>query len=444
MNKCPRISPQAGLVLVGSMLAKEHFWQIVEEQVHIPQKVVHFTPTEKLLDAFLLILSGGEGLAELNLRVRPDVALQQAFGRAGCAEQSTVSRTLEACTAENVEQLRAACEQLHRRYGQVYAHAYPQQLLWVDVDLSGQPCGRRAQGATRGYFAHHRQARGRQLGRVYAGTYDEILYEQLYPGNRQLQHVQQELICQAQRVLDWGEQERSQVVLRLDGGGSAEPNLNWILEQGYRVLTKITNYRRCARLAASVETWFADPTRPDRQLGWVGQPYPYARSTRQLAVGYADRQGKEHLQVLIATLDLGLGEAQLSPQALAGAIVQAYDRRGGGVEMAFKNSNQGLGLNKRHKGKFSSQAMLILLAQLAYNLLSWVHSQLQAGTHALAHFGPKRLMRDILHIPGKATCTPQGCQTITLASGYPWAVVLASVFRPRLAAYNIRLILRKI
>jgi hypothetical protein len=426
------------------VLAQEQFWQVVEEQVHIRQKVVHFTPTQKLLDAFLLILSGGEGLVELNRRVRPDAALQHALGRAGCAEQSTVSRTLEACTAENVAQLRSACEQLHRRYGQIFTHPYRQQRLWVDVDVSGQRCGRQAQGATRGYFAHHRRARGRQLGRVYARAYDEIIYEQLYPGNVQLPHVQQELIGQAQRVLGWGEAERAQVVLRLDAAGSAEPQLNWILEQGYRVLTKITHYRRCAKLAASVETWFADPTRTDRQLGWVGVPYAYARSTRQLAVRYADGQGKDHLQVLIASPDLGLGEEQLAPQALAGASVQAYDQRGGGVETAFKNSHQGLGLNKRHKGQFSAQEMLILLAQLAYNLLSWVRRCLQAGTPALDHWGPKRLIRDILHIPGKASCTPQGAQTITLAAGYPWVVVLATVFRPRLAKYNIHLILRKI
>lgn len=444
MRQYTHISSQAGLVLVASLLAKEGFWQVVEEQVHIPQKTVHFTPTQKLLAAFLLILSGGEGLVELNRRVRADTALQQAFGQAGCAEQSTVSRTLEACTPQNVEQLRAACEQLHRRYGQVYAHPYPQQLLWVEVDLSGQPCGSHAQGATRGYFAQQRGARGRQVGRVYVEQYDEIVYEGLYPGNVQLQHVQQELIGQTERVLGWGEAERAQVVLRLDGGGSAEPQLNWILARGYRVLTKITNYRRCRKLAASVATWFADPTRTDRQLGWVEQPYPYARSTRQLALRYPDRQGKEHLQVLVASGDLGLGEEQLIPQALAGVIVRAYDGRGGGVETAFKNSNQGLGLNKRHKGKFAAQEVLVLLAELAYNLLSWVRRQVQAGAVALAHFGPKRLIRDLLLIPGKATCTPQGCQTITLASGYPWAVVLAGVFRPRLAAYDIHLILRKI
>ncbi len=42
------------------------------------------------------------GLAEINTRVRTDTALQRAFGRESCAEQSVVQETLSACTAENV------------------------------------------------------------------------------------------------------------------------------------------------------------------------------------------------------------------------------------------------------------------------------------------------------------------------------------------------------
>jgi hypothetical protein len=63
---------------------------------------------DKLLDCFINILAGGVGLVEINTRVRPDGALQRAFGRTTCAEQSTVSDTLNACTSENVVQLRRA------------------------------------------------------------------------------------------------------------------------------------------------------------------------------------------------------------------------------------------------------------------------------------------------------------------------------------------------
>jgi hypothetical protein len=49
--------------------------------VQIRQKVIKHKPLDKLLDAFINILAGGHGMVEVNTRVRPDEALQRAFGR---------------------------------------------------------------------------------------------------------------------------------------------------------------------------------------------------------------------------------------------------------------------------------------------------------------------------------------------------------------------------
>lgn len=53
-----------------------------------------------------------EGLPEINTRVRTDAALQRAFGRNSCAEQSVVQETLDACTSENVCQMKRAFKAL--------------------------------------------------------------------------------------------------------------------------------------------------------------------------------------------------------------------------------------------------------------------------------------------------------------------------------------------
>ena len=65
------------------------------------QKSIKHKPIEKLYDAFIAILAGAHGLSEINTRLRSDWALQRAFGRSSCAEQSVVQRTLDACTQEN-------------------------------------------------------------------------------------------------------------------------------------------------------------------------------------------------------------------------------------------------------------------------------------------------------------------------------------------------------
>lgn len=84
------------------------------------------------------------GLYLVDKTVRPDVALQRAFGRQSCAEQATIHDTLYAAEAENVLQLRAAWRDLFRQYSRASQHDYQQTPLVIDLDLSGERTGRRA------------------------------------------------------------------------------------------------------------------------------------------------------------------------------------------------------------------------------------------------------------------------------------------------------------
>ena len=94
------------------------------------------------------MLAGAQGLVETNKRVRPDRALQVAFNRQGCAEQSTISETLNACTAENVAQLEEAVKLIYRQHSAGYRHNYQEQFQLLDADTSGMPAGKKAELAT--------------------------------------------------------------------------------------------------------------------------------------------------------------------------------------------------------------------------------------------------------------------------------------------------------
>jgi hypothetical protein len=158
-------------VALGVHFQQQEIWSVIQAHVKIKQKVRKHLPLDKLLDCFINILAGGSGLVEINTRVRPDRALQQAFGRAACVEQSTVSDTLNACTPENVTQLRTALTIILRQHGQCYRHDY--QKIWqlLDVDMTGLPAGRQGEGVSKGYFPKQPNRRGRQLGRVLATPY---------------------------------------------------------------------------------------------------------------------------------------------------------------------------------------------------------------------------------------------------------------------------------
>src|SRR5438477_5611822 len=117
-------SPAASLAALGAHLRQLDLLGPVRDTVTIAQKTVKYTPFDKLSDAFISILAGAHGLVEINTRLRSDPALQAAFGRSACAEQSVVQETLDACTAENVTQLAQAVDLIYRQHSQGYRHDY--------------------------------------------------------------------------------------------------------------------------------------------------------------------------------------------------------------------------------------------------------------------------------------------------------------------------------
>ena len=96
---------RASLCALGEYLRRHCFFAPLREQGTIPQKTVRHRPVDKLLDDLLGILCGAKTIAQSNVTIRVDPAVQRAFGRMGCAEQSTIARTLQASTAETVDQL---------------------------------------------------------------------------------------------------------------------------------------------------------------------------------------------------------------------------------------------------------------------------------------------------------------------------------------------------
>ena len=403
-------SSHSPLIGVALWMQQQRVWDRIAESVPIPQKVVRYRPTDKLLGAFVTILTGAGGLVEANTRVRPDEALCRAFGFDAFPDQSTLSETLNACTEESVKAMRECVTAIYRSAGCAPRHKPHHGWLILDVDLTGMPCGRRAEGATKGYFSRARGRRGRQLGRVVATDYEEIVIQELYPGKRQLSQAFCPLIEAAEGVLglDRDPQRRRMVLLRCDAGGGTEREINWALERGYQVLTKLKNYQRTQKLVRSVTKWYPDSKVPGRFVGWVEKPHPFARPTLQIVVR-SERAGKKPTErVLVTSLSeievvsmMGRTVQQpLDPCQVALAVAHLYDQRGGGAETENRQDKQGLGLTKRNKKRFQAQHMLVLLAELAHNLLTWVRQRLAQVNTQWQGWGILRLVRDVFHIPG--------------------------------------------
>ncbi len=408
MEQYTGFSARASLATIGVWMQERNVWQKIEKQVTIRQKTIRHAPHEKLKDAFINILAGGHGIVEVNQRVRTDKALQMAFGRSACAEQSVISETLNACTEINAKQMEEVSRSLYQEFGRGYRHDYEKAHLLLDVDLTGLVAGRQAEGASKGYFSGAKNARGRQLGRVIASRYDEIVCEQLYDGKVQLEKSLIELVEMTENVLDLNEQRRNHTILRVDGGGGTDRNINWALARGYFWMSKVKNWQRTSKLVSPITHWQAVPELPGHEVAWVPVPHSYEKPMRQLAVRWAKPKGGWHYCVLVFNLTnamlFDLAERQCTTgtqQELLSAIMKAYNLRAGGVETSFKNSKQGLGLGKRNKKSFQAQRVLVLLAQLAYNITVWVRAELAKHKPDLQHYGMLRMIRDAFSITGK-------------------------------------------
>jgi len=452
MNESNHFTPCASLAALGLQFQRLAIWPVVAQHVRIKQKIRTYTPLEKLQDCFVNMLAGGHGLVEINTRLRADPALQRAFGRTACAEQSTISDTLDACTPENVQQLRAALTGLLRQHSQTYRHDYRKRWQLFDIDMTGLCAGRLGEGVSKGYFAQRKNARGRQLGRVIATHYDEIITERLFSGKRQLETSLLELVDATAQTLELDENQRKNSLLRIDGGGGSDPNINALLARDYQVLIKVHNWQRARKLAATVCTWFPDPKVPEREIGWVRQTYTYAHATQQIAIRKRKPNGQWRYAVIVSTLtdamlcDLNRAaqSKRLSARARALLIVSGYDLRGGGAETQNKNDKQGLGLAKRNKRKFAAQEMLVLLAQLAHNLIIWTRNALAPSAPCLAAYGIQRMVRDVLHIPGHVRFDAVGKVHITLSETHPLARGVARGFRRWSPRDDLSVILGKI
>lgn len=229
MNESNHYTPCASLAALGQQFQDVALWQVVTHPVHIQPKIRTHTPLEKLQDCFVNIRAGGQGLVELNTRRCADPALQRAFGRTPCAEQSTISDTLTACMAENVQEMRAALTDPIRQHSQTYRHDYAKRWQLCDIDMLGLCAGRLGEGVTKGYFPNRKNARRRQLGCVIAPHYDEIITERLFTGKRQLETSLLELVDATAASLVLDENKRKNTLLRIDGGGGSDTNINALL-----------------------------------------------------------------------------------------------------------------------------------------------------------------------------------------------------------------------
>ena len=122
------------------------------EKVDLQMKIGDFSPVCKVKQVLLSIFAGCETLIAFNSQLDGEAGLATIWGWERFADQSTLSRTLDALTLMNIEQLRTATTAIWRSISRTRQHDWRGFLL-LDFDLSGLPCSSRAEASQKGYFS---------------------------------------------------------------------------------------------------------------------------------------------------------------------------------------------------------------------------------------------------------------------------------------------------
>ncbi len=402
------------LVALGFFMREHDLWAPIRHRVHFDRPTHCLNPVNAIYDLWVGILAGCEVVSQVNTTIRADPLLARAWGREQFHEQSTIARVLDACTSLQVRQMREANEAILHWLGQAHRHDFSRSLLRVDIDLSGLPASKRAEGSTKGYFSGRHNSYGRQLVRIGATDYREVVASLLYPGTQTSLASLQPAVLTLERVLYLDLLRRQRTLIRLDGGFGSDDNLAWLLNRSYQLIAKGYSGKRAAAYARQVRHWIE--VRPGEKwvaLSPVQLAFPVP--TQTVAVRWLTPK-RRWRHALYITTDLNATPVE---------VVETYDDRGAG-EVEIQTDHMGLLLRRRRKRSFAAQEMLVLLNDLAHNWLAWLHAWVLQDT-PFKSFGPKRIIRDLLSIPGEADIVNDELIELRLKASHPYAAVMTEV-----------------
>jgi hypothetical protein len=174
---------------------------------------------------------------------------------------------------------------------------------------------------------------------------------------------------------------------------------------------------------------------------------------RRLIVRWRKRNGQECFAATLSTLtprqvfDLLGHSPQLlhDRRAVALAYAYLYDKRGGTIEIEFKEDKQGFGLTKRDKKRYAAQQMVVLLSALAHNVVVWSREWLSRESEKVKRNGVLQMVRDVFTVSGFLEMGPQNSiRRIVLSGAAAWARRCANSLRGLLKQQHVRVILGEI
>lgn len=404
-NQCSYVP----LAVIGYCLTKTKWFQPVWNRVQVKMKVYQHSPSQKLQDILVAIMAGCTSLAQVNTRLCPENVLAKTWRRSKFAEQSTLSRLLDSLKKEHINQLRAANIDLLKQYSQLRNHNW-QRPLMLDIDPTSLIASKKAQASRKGWVSGQRNQYCRHVIRFTLAGYHESLLSLTYPGDRHGYEYCKPALKQLLQLWPSLLENAPQVILRSDAEQGTDKNLSYVLWAGFQLLMKGYSGKRTIAWVkrTSPEAWIADPNGKQRWMAPAPKKLHLGRCLRSYLLRW---YGQNH-QLSHATLHTTLPHSQFQ-------LWNLYDQRAV-TEIEIRSDKSGLSLHLRRKHSLNAQEAWVILTDIAHNLLAWLHPWMLADT-AFSDFGPKRLVNELLNIPGHIYLRNGQLQRVTLWRSHPYA-----------------------
>jgi hypothetical protein len=248
---------------------------------------------------------------------------------------------------------------------------------------------------------------------VHAPQYHETLFSQVHVGKQESGPTYLPTVHALETFLAFTPVQRQRTVLRTDAGFGSDANINHVLAASWQVLTKNKGGRRPQALARDIPAGAWQDLGHERWVAPVTRPIGYVQPTQSLLLRWlTERQTTKYAIVICSILDWSPTE-----------VVRQYDDRGA-CETEIQADKSGLQLERRRKKHAAAQEALVLLTDVAHNLLAWTrHWMFPAGP--LAAYGPLRLTADVLCLPGHLLFDHERLVEVQLNALHPHAAVTA-------------------
>ncbi len=231
---------------------------------------------------------------------------------------------------------------------------------------------------------------------MHAPQYRETLFSELYPGNTHSCPAYIPVLTSLDHFLQLTPEQKAWTIIRSDAGFGSDFNVDYALDEGWQILTKGIGGKRSTCLMRKMEDIAWLETGCNRWVAKATQPPTFVKPVQFLLLRWLNSEGEtKYANMVCSVLDWSMSE-----------VIQHFDDRGG-CETQIQSDKGGLKMCKRRKNHLRAQEALILLTDLAHNLLAWV-TPWMFPTGMLSTFGTTRMIEDILALPGRVIFTESG------------------------------------